>query len=249
MECLTDKAPDLERVYRKFESRATLGDWLFFSERLAKDPSDSRNMSYSAVQRLGLSTGDVQFSADPQYMMLELLYTVNRQVKLSLEGDRSEGAIAMMGGKLQTLMLTIQQYELFNQSLSDEKRVNYRKSVGQYVDPLKVDPEVMRGISDPAEAINSFSSLYEADPQACLGLVRKYVAYADYLHNVAARKRVGGRTLKQCVKRAVSPLAQEYKQRAIEREDAVAQQKMACEMQDILSGRAYRYMAEMAGTF
>jgi hypothetical protein len=236
----------LDEAYAKFERRATMGDWLFLSERLARSPDDERNLSHSAVERLGLSKGEVQFSEDPQYMMLEMVYTVNRQVKTSLEkGEVDAGQVPMLGGKLQALIMTIQQYEMFNTSLSEDKRVNYRKSAPAYVDPLKADEKIMRDLADPIEAMPAFCSLYESDPERCMDVLQGFVKYADYLHSVAARKKVEGQTLKPRVKSMVSPIAVKYKQRAQQLKDVPAQEKMIKEITSILNGKAYLYMAEI----
>ena len=307
------KKSELEKLpvdiaYDYLEKKATFGDYLFLSEQLAKSHEDTRNMSYIAVNDLGMEENLMQFSDSPQLMLLEMIYVTKREVEelvKTQDGD-DDRTFDCLNARMQALMGMMGRYEIFNKNMGDEEwmrkncprtnttylKVNYRKAGKDYIKPVRMkktgvfrkrfeeyssayeslvgkhasndgikdgamkfafspptSAEEFDNSIDPTALYASLKALYEHDKLTYKRFINGFTKYADYLLNVAARKRVeeyGNLTLRDIVKDTILLTADMYREKAKELEHTQAQNRFIEEVCSTLSGKSYLVQSDIA---
>jgi hypothetical protein len=253
-----------------------------------QNTDDKRSLTSIAVQDLGMEVPEMQFSSSPQYMLLEMVYNLKRQVQEFSKVDPSkESYFTKLAGKFQAFTSMLGQYTMFNETLQEDQKVNYHKKGSDFIKPIRKKQigkwksrydEFKRGytglleetskqtqdptqtkddalkfafetptegmelmsIVDPESIGVTLQSLYTFDKRSYNRFMNGFVKYADYLLNVAARKKIGNITIKDTVKDPVLLVTYEFKERAKEQNHEIAQKKLVMGIEQILSGEQYQ---------
>jgi len=116
------------------------------------------------------------------------------------------------------------------------------KNVDAAVEFLMQPPTIAEdflNIADPFMLEAALQAIHEYDHAACTRFVKGFTGYADYLVDVAARRKTDGVTMKQSIKQPLSGFVRECIKKSIEKNNTVFQDKLYQELTEILSGQAY----------